>query len=403
MDHLEPAVGYVLWDFPKLSETFILTELLELERRGVRIHVFAHAAPANEPMHASVRRLQAPVTYFPAISATTVRREALTLGRHLGRRRIAAAVAVARHATEPKTLGRAITLAHWIEQHEIGHLHAHFATAPSSTALATHRLAGVPFSFTAHAVDVYGPGVSQSGLAQKLRAARFAVTTSDHCLRHLRRLEPGAHLIRNYNGLDLGVFPFATRTPETPPLVLGVGRLEEKKGFEDLVRACSLLLRQGRDVSALVVGDGALRKQLEELARELGIAEAFRFAGALPREEVVPLYRRAAVVAVPSVIASNGDREGLPTVLVEAMAAGAPVVATNSVGINELAEHERTSLLVREHDPPGLAASIRRILDEPVLAHSLAQAARAEVEEHFDVRKSAARLHELFAESLATP
>jgi colanic acid/amylovoran biosynthesis glycosyltransferase len=210
-------------------------------------------------------------------------------------------------------------------------------------------------------------------------------------------------LIRIHNGLDLAAFPFAMRTLETPPLVLGVGRLEEKKGFEDLVRACSLLLRQGRDVSALVVGDGALRRPLEDLVRELGIAEAFRFAGALPREKVVPLYHRAAVVAVPSVIASNGDREGLPTVLVEAMAAGAPVVATNSVGINEFADHERTALLVREHDPPGLAASILRILDEPVLAHSLAQAARAEVEEHFDVRKSAARLHELFAESLAAP
>jgi hypothetical protein len=154
VNHTEPAVGYVLWDFPKLSETFILTELLELERRGLRIHVFAHAAPANEPRHASVRRLQAPVAYFPPISATTVREGIRNLGRSIAGRRLDSAAAVARHVTEPKTLGRAITLAHWIEQHRIGHLHAHFASAPASTALATHHLAGVPFSFTAQAVDL---------------------------------------------------------------------------------------------------------------------------------------------------------------------------------------------------------------------------------------------------------
>jgi colanic acid/amylovoran biosynthesis glycosyltransferase len=401
VSHREPAVGYVLWDFPKLSETFILTELLELERRGVRLHVLALRAPVNEPMHESVPRLQAPVAYFPPLSATTLRQGTMTLAHYFRRQRVDAPLAVLRHATEPKTLGRAITLAHWIEQHRIGHLHAHFASVPASTALAAHRLTGVPFSFTAHAVDLFGPGVSLAGVAQKLRAARFAVTVSDHGLRHLKRLEPSARLVRIYNGLDLAAFPFATRTPETPPLVLGIGRLVEKKGFEDLVRACALLFRQGRDVRALVVGSGPLRRQLEELARELGIADVFHFAGALPREDVAPLYRRAAVVAVPSVVSSNGDREGLPTTLVEAMAAGAPVVATNSPGINELAHHERTSLLVREHDPPGLARAIRRILDEPVLANSLAQAARAEVEERFDVRKSAARLHELFAESLA--
>jgi glycosyltransferase involved in cell wall biosynthesis len=402
VNHRQPAVGFVLWDFPKLSETFILTELLELERRGVRIHVYALREPANEPLHASVRRLQAPVDYFPAISATTVRQGALTLGRCFGRRRVDTPVAVVRHATEPKTLGRAVMLAHWIEQHRIGHLHAHFASAPASIALATHHLTGVPFSFTAHAFDLFGPGVSLSGVAQKLRAARFAVTDSDHGQGHLQQFEPSARVIRIYNGLDLAAFPFATRTAETPPLVLGIGRLVEKKGFEDLVRACSLLVRQGRDFRAVVVGDGALRRQLEKLARELGIAEVFHFAGALPREDVAPLYRRAAVVAVPSVVSSNGDREGLPTVLVEAMAAGAPVVATNSPGIKELAHHERTSLVVREHDPPGLADAIRRILDEPVLADSLAQAARAQVEERFDVRNNAARLHELIAESLET-
>jgi glycosyltransferase involved in cell wall biosynthesis len=234
-----------------------------------------------------------------------------------------------------------------------------------------------------------------------MRDARFAVTVSDFNVRHLARHANGTRIVRIYNGLDLDRFVPNGTVRDRPPLVLAVGRLIEKKGFDDLLRACAVLAREGVDFRCVVVGKGRERGQLEALVNGLGIAERVALGGPLPREELLRLYPRASVFAAPCVVGSDGNRDGLPTVLVEAMALGVPVVATDVTGIPELVEDGVTGLLVRQRDPDGLAAGLRTLLVDAETAARLARRARWRVEERFDLRVNVAELRRLFVEAAA--
>ena len=184
--------------------------------------------------------------------------------------------------------------------------------------------------------------------------------------------------------------------------MLAVGRLIEKKGFADLVRACSLLHGDGFSFRCRIVGKGELEAELRALIAELGLEEQVELAGPIPREQLLDVYPRASVVVAPCVIGADGNRDGLPTVLVEAMALGVPVVATDVTGIPELVENGRTGLLVPQHHPEALAAAIRRVLAEPAWAESLVRAGRARVEREFDLEANVARLRALLEEASST-
>jgi glycosyltransferase involved in cell wall biosynthesis len=177
--------------------------------------------------------------------------------------------------------------------------------------------------------------------------------------------------------------------------VLAVGRLIEKKGFADLIRACALLRAEGCDFRCRIVGKGGLREALRDLIHELELEEHVELSGPMPREVLLEQYRRATVLVAPCVVGSDGNRDGLPTVITEAMALGVPVVATDVTGIPELVEDGRTGLLVRQRDPRALAAAIRRVLGDPDGARSLARAGRERVEERFDLRTNVAELRTL--------
>jgi colanic acid/amylovoran biosynthesis glycosyltransferase len=366
-------VAYVLKMFPRFSETFVLSELLELERQGAELHVFSLRRPDDGIFHRDVSRLRAPVTYVPESPAPTPHKK---------------------HRLQAKAI------APHLRREGIRHVHAHFASGATSVAMHLHRLAGVSYSFTAHAKDIYLDTVSETDLARKLRRARFAVTVSDFNRRHLSRLDGGAgHLVRIYNGLDLHQFSRNGTGPDDPPLVLAVGRLIEKKGFGDLVRACAVLRAEGCRFGCLIVGKGALEPELKALIRSLGLQREVDLAGPLPREALLELYPRASVVAAPCVVGSDGNRDGLPTVLTEAMALGVPVVSTDVTGIPELVEHGRTGLVVPQRDPEVLAAAIRRTLADPASARALAQAGRERVEQDFDLRRNVGGLRRLFEEA----
>ena len=369
-------VGYVLKMFPRLSETFVLNELVELERQGVDVHVFSLKRPDEQLFHRDVARLRAPVSYAP------------DLGQHVDPR--------------VKHRRQAASLAPLVRRAGVQHVHAHFASGATSVALHVHRLTGVPFSFTAHAKDIYTVTVRPQDLARKLRTAQFAVTVSDYNAEYLRALAPDSRLVRIYNGLDLSLFSRNGAVPAAPPLVLGVGRLVEKKGFGDLVRACAVLRDRGVFFQCRIVGKGPLAKELRALVRELGLRRAVELSGPLPREELIGLYRRAAVVAAPCLVAADGNRDGLPTVLVEALALGLPVVSTPVTGIPELVEDGRTGLLVPERDPEALAGALDRLLADRARAGALALEGRRRVERAFDLRRNVARLRELFEEATAS-
>jgi glycosyltransferase involved in cell wall biosynthesis len=393
-------VAYVLKMYPRFSETFVLNELLELERQGVELHVFSLKRPNDGISHADVARLHAPVTYLPESLPGLVARQLPALRRHTRRYLGVLARALrSRRLSSVKHVLQAGAIAPQLEAGGFTHVHAHFASGTTSVALHASRLTGVTYSFTAHAKDIFLDTVRPVDLARKLRGARFAVTVSDFNVRRLAPLANGTPLVRVYNGLDLDRFARDGVPRDRPPLVLAVGRLIEKKGFADLVRACALLAANGTEFRCAIVGKGPLEPSLRELIRSLGVERRVELAGPVPRERLLELYPRAAVFAAPCVVAGDGNRDGLPTVLVEAMACGVPVVATPMTGIPELVEDEVTGLLVPEHDAEALAAALARILQDAQLAKRLATAARARIESGFDLTRNVASLRALFEQA----
>ena len=390
-----PRVAYVVKMYPRFSETFILNELLELERQGVELHVFSLKRPKKGVAHADVRRLAASVTYLPETLPGLVAAQLKTLPQApLVLPLLARAVRRRRKSSIMRVL-QASVIASMLGQGRFDHIHAHFASGTTSVARHASHLTGVPYSFTAHAKDIFLHTVCPLDIRRKFEDARFAVTVSDFNVRHLAPLSSDCRVVRVYNGLDLDRFARNGAKRDTPPLVLAVGRLIEKKGFDDLVRACALL--GGRvDFRCSIVGEGDLERRLRRLVAELGIGRMVDLAGPLPLERLLELYPRASVFAAPCVVGGDGDRDGLPMVLIEAMALGVPVVATPVTGIPELVEDGVTGLLVPEHDPAALAAAIKRLLADEALAQRLAAAARRRVEKDFDLRRNVGLLRQLF-------
>src|SRR5574341_189245 len=396
-----PKIGYVVKRFPRLSETFIVNEVLALERRGLPIEIFSLKEPREEPRHQILSALRAPVTYLPdkkALASWAVREGD---GRQIGlERSLADLLPDAQAAEEALCALKAATLAALARARGITHLHAHFGTGATTVARLASRMSGIPYSFTGHAKDIFHASVDHATLAGKIRDARFVVTVSEYNRRYLEeRFGDGRTppIVRLYNGLDLARLvadPAASRDPE---LVLAVGRLVAKKGFRHLVEACGTLRDRRVPFRCTIVGDGPERDALARQIHALGLAGAVSLAGALSQERVLEMMRRAAVLALPCVVSEDGDRDGLPTVLLEALALGLPAISTGLPGIDEIIDHGRTGLLVPPGDGPGLADGIARLLSSPDLRRRLAALGRAKAEAAFDIRRNAQTLLNLFA------
>jgi colanic acid/amylovoran biosynthesis glycosyltransferase len=397
-------LGYVLKRFPRISETFVAAELIELERQGERVTVFAISRPDEPFRHGFVDDLRARVVYLPHRPARQPLRTLRSLVRVLRAQPLGWLRAAAVCSRPPKLrtwrrLLQATVLRDEMERAGIDHAHAHFATAAARLANLAWRMGGPTYSVTAHAKDIYHEDVRVDHLRDKLAPATFVATVSAANRDHLETLLSLDGTLRVvHNSVDLRRLGGARASPGEPGVVLTVARLVEKKGIADLVEACSLLRADGAGapVRLEVAGHGPLRGELEARARQLGV-EA-RFHGAVPQEEVLALYRRAAVFCLPCVVAGSGDRDGLPTSVLEAMALGVPVVATAVSGLAEVVLHERTGLVVAQHDPRALAGALARVLADPELAARLASGARAHVERHFATERSVAELRALFPE-----
>jgi len=282
----------------------------------------------------------------------------------------------------------------------VAHLHAHLASAPASVTMLAHHLTGIPYTFTAHAKDIYFD--AQPALMRaKMMHAKGVVTVSEYNRRHLiSLLEPAARnkVLCVYNGADLSQYKYRPSGEKRTgfPVVLSVARLIEKKGLGDLICACHILRQRGRAFRVEIIGKGPLRRALEARATELGIRDRVKFLGPQPQEFVRQAYERAAIFALPCVVTAGGDRDGIPTVLLEAMASGVPVVSTTVSGIPELVESGCDGLLVPPGNPAMLADALDQILLDPNLGANLARAGRAKVSQRFSVDSSAAQLVRLF-------
>ena len=401
-------VAYLMSRFPKLSETFVLYEMLELERIGVRVEVFPLVREREGSMQPGAEDFVRRAHYLRLRSRPVLAAQWHWLRRRPRRYLATWGRVIIGNARSPKFLVRSMVVvplaaasAQQIEAIEVDHVHAHWATHPALAAWVIGRLTGRTYSFTAHAHDIY---VERPMLAEKLQGAAFAVTISDYNLRLLTgwygRLADRVEVI--HCGVDAAVFrPRAqadiTRTPGDRPFeILSIATLQPQKGHAVLVAAARRLFDRGIAFRVRMVGEGEERPALEAAIAAAGLTGYVQLLGRQPRDRVVALLGEADVVVQPSIVLPNGKTEGIPVALMEALASGVPVVATAVSGVPELVEDGVTGRLVPPGDDEALADALADLQRDPVLAAGLAEAGRARVLASFDLVTNTRHLAERF-------
>lgn len=398
------TIVYILGDYPSLSTTFIDREILEAKRRGLNLELLSIGRPRCDALSKPVQDLVAGIDYiFPISLVQLMRTNVIAFARNARTYTSTLAFIVTR---EHPSFGRRVkSLAHFFlgvqaavilkeKIQMVGHLHAHFADRAAVVAMVASRLLNVPYSVTAHAYEIYREPIF---LRDKIRGAKFATTCTSFNKEKLEKLtDVKVELI--HHGLDFS----AIRRTEgerghraAGPLVLSVGRLEEKKGFEYLIRACAALKQKGYRFSCEIVGDGSSHARLQALIAAEGAADFVTLCGALPNSEVFQKYMEAAMFVLPSCVAKDGDRDGIPNVILEAMACELPVISTCVSGIPEVVRQSDTGLLVPPNDVHELCIAMARLLDSQEDSRRMGKNAAKFVREEFDIRKNVVRLIEL--------
>ncbi len=395
-------IGYVLKKFPRNSETFILNEILELERQGVEVTVFSLNRPDDGVFHRALSELRRPVVYLPTrkTDATLANlRSQLPMLRSSVQglwREFEDLIASGRPDVW-QVLGWGIDVAAMARERGIERLHAHFATVAAHVARVAHNLTGMPFSVTCHAKDIYRDGVTAARFTALLGRSDFVVTVCEANKRYiLERLGGDALDVRVlYNGVDTHAFHPRNRAPERTAHVLGVGRLVEKKGFHLLLEALGRMAAQGTRPRCSIVGDGEERSRLEKQAHQLGL-DHVTFLGMRTQDEVRALMQQASLMVLPCIIGTDGNRDALPTVLLEAMAAGLPVMSSPVGGVEEIVDHGRAGVLVAPGDVEALARAMTALLADPAKLDSLAAVGRDRAASHFDLATNVSTLRSWF-------
>lgn len=432
-------IGYIIRSYPRLSQTFIVNEILALEQLGLNLHLFAITNPREPIVQAQVAQVRAPLAYLEAaarrdrlaILAEHLRVALMTPGRYLQTLRY-----VMRRkdlddgyttATRYECFVYAVYLARLLDRERraggaITHLHAHFAHDPALIALLARMLTGISFSFTAHARDLVQ--IPQHALIERIEHATVMLTCSGTNIDYVNDVVPEplrAKVRLIHHGVNLDGFAPSPYPPtpspmrgrggeaspplpvwergsggEGTPLILSVGRLVEKKGFPDLIAACARLKQSGQRFCCAIYGDGPLHGELTALIERLDVTDCVMLAGERSQQELIPIFQRADLFALAPFVTEEGDRDGIPNVLVEAMACGLPVVSTAVAGIPELVRHDHNGLLTAAHDVAGLADALAALLGDRGRRARMSVAARQTVVEHFDLRAAAQQIATLF-------
>jgi glycosyltransferase involved in cell wall biosynthesis len=416
-----PKIAYIMSRFPKLTETFILYEILAMEALGVETEIYPLLREYQKVTHPEAKRLIPRVHFHPFLSLPIlwtqwhfIRRSPVdyfklwfdvlrwTWG--------SANFFVGALGIFPKS----VHFAYEMLGQGITHIHAHFSNHPTVAALIIHRLTGIPFSFTAHGTDLH---VDRRMLDKKIQAAAFAVTISAYNKELMVKecdevVREKIHVV--HCGVDTSVFsPRRKKTEKKPFEILCVATFWEVKGHKYLIEACRLLRNRGMDFICKFVGEGPWRRKGEAQIARADLQDHILLTGGRPRLEVVRMLSEADVVVLPSIPTKSGRREGIPVALMEAMAMGLPVVASAISGIPELVESEHTGLLVPPRDPSALADALQRLIQNREMGHLMGQAGREKVIRRFDLGTNTKQLLRLILaidgqrgfseESLGTP
>jgi glycosyltransferase involved in cell wall biosynthesis len=408
-----PVLGMILKGYPRISETFISNEILLLEKLGFAIHLFSMRRPRENFSHESVKKIRAKVDYLPETLLKPLPRllyhnlflAAKNPGVYAGALKAAYRRFLRTHKSATiKHLLQAGYLAHrFLPASGVTHLHAHFAHSPTSVAMFTSHLTGLPFSFTAHAKDIYTSNPRQ--IREKIGLARFVVTCTEYNRKHLRELSDGyaTPIHRNYHGIDIKLFSDKNEIPKIPVQpyqILTIARLTAKKGLPTIYQALRILCDQGISLHHTHIGGGEDREKIISLIKDLGLESVTQLVGTQPHQLVLEHYKKADLFVLGCKVASNGDRDGIPNVLLESMAMGVPVVVTDISAIPELVEDSKTGLLVPPGQPDKLAEAMLRLLTDGKLRNRVIAAGKQRVVRKFDNRQLTQELAGVYREGM---
>jgi glycosyltransferase involved in cell wall biosynthesis len=402
-------LAYLVGTYPALTTTFIAREVVLLQKWGIRLQVFSIRRPP-EPLTAEQRELQRGVVYLLPVRifsllAAHLQFAFLRPGKYFGMLFYLLTCPHPDFSSRLKTFlhfGEGVYLAHLLRREHWDQIHAHFVDRAATLAMVASALLDVPYSVTAHANDIY---VAPVLLPEKLARASFVATCTGYNKDHLSRILPGSlngKVKCIYHGLDLEAYRRDPRPPEGKPVLISVGQLKEKKGFAYLLQACRLLKDAGYDFECQIVGEGPLRDALQAQIRQLCLEDTVMLCGALPHPQVIEKYRRATLFVLSCVLGGDGDRDGIPNVILEAMAMELPVVSTRHSGIPEVVEDEVNGLLVPPADGKALAVAVAKLLDDPARGRQYGTRGRHTVLEKFDLARNVKRLLAEFVEGKHT-
>ena len=383
---------YLFERFPSFGQTFCYREVAELYRQGVAVPIFSIRNPKDEPVQDWDARIVQRVHYLPEeMELLDDVRRASKKGKLAPE--IVAALDGWGRRTDFLRLYQAVYVGLRLQEAGISHVHAHFAGMAARTAFWIGKFFPITFSFTAHANDIFAPRKFEIGLDKLVGAARVVVTETDYAEKFLRERFPECadRIHRVYNGLNLAEFRRATFSSD-PPSIVAIGRVIVKKGFANLIRACALLVERGKSFRCEIVGEGPLENQLRAQIEQLRLQEFVQLPGPKPQHELRARLANASVFVLPSVPEPEGGMDNLPTVIMEAMATGLPVVSTRVGGIPEMVIDNQTGFLVQPEDAVALAGAIEKVTNDRSLGQRLGRAGYERAQKLFSIEKNVREL-----------
>lgn len=397
------GLAYLFERFPSFTQTFCFREIAELRRQGVQPPIFSVRCPTAEPPQEWDPSVVAGVEYLPE-EEQLVREVDRAMHRKELPAEVVREIAAWGRQTDFLRLYQAAYLGSRLQALGVRHIHAHFAGLAARTAFWISRFFEISFSFTGHANDIFAPKPFAISLGKMVTKARAVITVSDFAVQFLREKFPdsAAKFHRVYNGIELASFGTADFAEPTPGLI-SIGRLIEKKGFSDLVEACRLLQSHGLEFRCEIIGEGPLEPSLREQIAAAGLTKTVFLTGPQSQREIARRLVRSVLFVLPCVSEAAGGMDNLPTVVMEAMAAGLPVVSTPLAGVPEMVREGATGFLVPEHRPDALAEASGRLLLDRGLARSLGQAGREHAAGQFAIEKTVQGLVALLRDCVAAP
>jgi len=397
-------IAYILSQFPETHETFILREIIELEKNDIDLTLFSLKKCRDKIIHPQAQKFLLR-THYSSLFTTKTLFSVLYYIWNYPIRFIELCIHLIKYnyvsfeylIKSFAILPISLHYARLIHSRGVQHIHAHWATIPTTSAIIISKILGIPFSFTAHAWDIF---LKNPMLKEKVRLAEFVVTCTGYNKEYLDSLLHYHHdekIIKNYHGIDFDTVPKVHKNTQEN-LIFSIGRLCEQKGFPYLIEAIAILKKWGHSFICKIVGEGPGRKALTEQIAELGLQAEVELCGIKPHSFIFDLFNQARMFVLPCVISRNGDRDGIPNVMIEALAMYTPVISTNVSGIPEIIKDGDTGITVEPRNSEKLAKAILYLYEHPELYRIITDNGRKLVEKEFDVKKNVKELVTIFFE-----